>query len=435
MKQQEEMQNIKEIIQKEIQSIENLEERSVFKELMEHVFLSLYETNQKMYENLEQRIEKELDYDKSRYAVKVGIMEKKFFDVSHHLFFPILESDTEPIIYQMKEIFQTVSEHRAFVLMKVLLCCDFLEQQKLLKMQPEFDAILETEEPKKEWKIKVKLKENREYVQKIAQLYALFLRNGIEWRTVNAPYLYKMADIVITELPEGLNGTEKIKQVVILFEEYAKVIQKDVIPVWNIQKLKLDSIGFPMPCKDTLNYEHLVSLHKYGTQHAYLAEDDKHIKSVHQDDEKLRIVCQISETKKWEIYQIRSSQKQKIDYETFPVMTNQRKDSFAEKCLQKWKQHIKTKTELAHFIKGFELEDYVCYEDCQILDCFEHQKETYEVNFFIEDEIRQKAAQKKLVLYFRHGEKQTWLQRDILSFLVSEVQRIYPEYDCGGILV
>ena len=56
------------------------------------------------------------------------------------------------------------------------------------------------------------------------------------------------------------------------------------------------------------------------------------------------------------------------------------------------------------------------------------------MNAFITDEIRNREAQEKLILFFRPGQKETWLQRDILSFLVSEVQRIYPEYDCGGVL-
>lgn len=69
---------MKEIIQKEIQSISSLEERVIFKNLMEGVFLSLYDTNREMYEGLERRIKEELDYDKNRYYVKTGIVEREF---------------------------------------------------------------------------------------------------------------------------------------------------------------------------------------------------------------------------------------------------------------------------------------------------------------------------------------------------------------------
>lgn len=57
------------------------------------------------------------------------------------------------------------------------------------------------------------------------------------------------------------------------------------------------------------------------------------------------------------------------------------------------------------------------------------------MNPFIEDEVRMPSAQMKLVLYFRKGKKEPWLQRDVLSFLTSEVQRLYPEYECGGVLL
>ena len=40
---------IKEMIRNEIQSIDSLKERIAFKELMEGVFLTLYEANERMY--------------------------------------------------------------------------------------------------------------------------------------------------------------------------------------------------------------------------------------------------------------------------------------------------------------------------------------------------------------------------------------------------
>lgn len=210
---------MKEIIQKEIQSISSLEERVIFKNLMEGVFLSLYDTNREMYEGLERRIKEELDYDKNRYYVKTGIVEREFFDASHHLLSPMDESDLAEKLYDMKEILRAVEEEGAFRLMKVMLRCDFLEQQKLLALQPVFEGVIETEEPEKEWKVEIRLRENREYLKKIEYLYLLFTRNGIPWQTANAPYLYKMADMIVTGLPEGITGKEKIRRVTIQFGE------------------------------------------------------------------------------------------------------------------------------------------------------------------------------------------------------------------------
>jgi len=428
------IETMKEMIQKEIQSIASLEERVAFKELMEGVFLSLYETNLKMYEELERRVKEDLDYDKNRYYIKTGIIEKEFFDASHHLLFPMERSDLDGAPYDMKEIARAVEGEGAFPLMKVMLRCDFLELRRLLEAQPVFEGVIETQEPAGEWKVEVCLRKNREYLEKVANLYLLFARNGIPWQTVNAPYLYKMADVIVTKLPEAVTGREKIKQVTIQFGEYSKIIQKDMVPVWNVQRLELESVGFPTPCGDHRNFEHNISLRQHGMNHAYLVEDDRNIQNISQNGEKLRIVCGTGEARKWGVYQIRSSKELRIDRYTFPVMENGRKESFAEKYQRKWNQQIRTRTELTHFIMGFGLEDYVSYQRCQVEDQFPGRRETYSMNFFAQDEIRDKAAQKKLVLYFRPGQREDWLQRDILSFLVSEVQRIYPEYDCGGIL-
>lgn len=433
--QEKSMETMKEMIRKEIQSIAGLEERVAFKELMEGVFLSLYETNRKMYEELEQRVKDDLDYDKNRYHIKTGMIEREFFDASHHLLFPMEERDLDGNLYDMKEILRAVTEEGAFPLMKVMLRCDYLELQRLLEAQPVFEGVIETQEPAQEWKVEVHLRENREYLKKIGYLYLLFTRNGIPWQTVNAPYLYKMADVIVTGLPEGITGEEKIKQVMIQFGEYSRMIQKDVIPVWNVRRLELESIGFPTPCEDHRNYEHRISLRRHGVDHAYLVEDDRNIQTTSQGAGILRIVCEAGEAKKWGIYQIRSSNEQRIDRYTFPIMENGRKEGFTEKYQRKWNQQIRTRTELTRFINGFGLEDYVSYQHCQIEDRFPGRRETYSMNFFVQDEIRDKAAQKKLVLYFRPGQKEEWLQRDVLSFLVSEVQRIYPEYDCGGILL
>ena len=67
---------MKKMIQREIQSISSLEERVVFKDLMEGVFLSLYEANESMYRQLEGRIMDELAYDINRYLIRTGIVER-----------------------------------------------------------------------------------------------------------------------------------------------------------------------------------------------------------------------------------------------------------------------------------------------------------------------------------------------------------------------
>ena len=57
------------------------------------------------------------------------------------------------------------------------------------------------------------------------------------------------------------------------------------------------------------------------------------------------------------------------------------------------------------------------------------------MNDFILDEIREDEYEKRLVLLFRKKSALTFLLRDIMSFLVSEVQLMYGEYRCEGRLL
>lgn len=426
---------MKEMIQREIQNIRKLEERVAFRELMEGVFLPLYETNQRMYEDLEDRIQEELSCDVNRCLIRTGLVEKGYVDVSHHLMTPMLSEDLEERSCSIKELKEALVEKGGFPLMTVLLQCDYLDIQELWSKDPEFQGTLKTEQPDRTWKIRVRLRRNTRYLDEVAKLYKLFLKNGIPWQTVNAPYLYKMADVMLTGLEEGLTGQEKIQKIEIQFGTWSSVIRYDPVPVWNVRRLSLNCIGFPAPCEDHRNYEHVISVQEYGVQNAYLAEDDSELVSVVQRGAKIHIVSSAKEAKKWKVHMIQNGTDSRIDRYTWPVMENRRAESFSERYQRKWGQNIRTKAELARFIGGFHMDPYVKYQDCEVLDQFPERPQTYSMNPFVEDEIRDTGAQKKLLLYFEPGAQEAWLQRDIASFLVSEVQRLYPEYECGGKLL
>ncbi len=426
---------MKEMIQREIQNIRKLEERVAFRELMEGVFLPLYETNQKMYEDLEDRIQKELSCDVNRCLIRTGLVEKGYVDVSHHLMTPMLSEDLEERSCSIKELKEALVEKGGFPLMTVLLQCDYLDIQELWSKDPEFQGTLKTEQPDRTWKIRVRLRRNTRYLDEVAKLYKLFLKNGIPWQTVNAPYLYKMADVMLTGLEEGLTGQEKIQKIEIQFGTWSSVVRYDPVPVWHVRRLSLNSIGFPAPCEDHRNYEHVISIQEYGVQNAYLAEDDSELVSVVQRGAKIHIVSSAKEAKKWKVHMIQIGTDSRIDRYAWPVMENRRAESFSERYQRKWGQNIRTKAELARFIGGFHMDPYVKYQDCEVLDQFPERSQTYSMNPFVEDEIRDTGTQKKLLLYFEPGAQDAWLQRDIASFLVSEVQRLYPEYECGGKLL
>jgi len=425
---------MKQMIRNEIQSIGNMGERVVFKELMEEIFLSLYETNEQMYQELEQRVMEELSFDMNRYLIKTGLIEKQYMDCTHHLMFPIDEMDLTDPTYKLSDIVGGIRENGNYTLMKIMIQMDYMQLQELWEQNHQFQGILELKNKGKQ-EFTIELRPNIKYLSVISHLYQLFNRNGIPWQTVNIPYLYKMVDVIITELPEGVKGDETILRFQIDFGKYSPYVHYDLVPVWNIEKIKLSTIGFPVPCEDHKSFEHIVSIGNHGEEHAYLIDEDTTIKNIFQRGNKLFVTSQTDEAKKWNIYMIRNAMEKKIDHYTYPIMQNLRTENFSEKFQRKWNQEIKTKTELKRFINGFELEDYLVFRDCIVKKYFDGEPETYCMNSFIEDEIRNTQNAMKLILYFIPGSHEPWLIRDIASFIVSEVQRIYPEYECGGKLL
>ncbi len=426
------LEEMKSMIRDEIQSINNLEERIVFKSLMEGVFLELYETNVKMYRMLEERVMNDLAYDINRYLIRTGLIERTYLDRSHHLMSPICEEDLETASYKISDVRKKLKDEGKFCLATVFLECDALKVEEILKNQEDYTGILRAG---KEYPVNIRLERSERYGKEIEHLYHLFMKNGIPWKTVNAPYLFKMADIYITSLTDEARDVEPVTNFGADFGKYNRFVHYGMIPIWNVRHLKLESVGFPIACSDHENFEHVISIRYYGTEHAYLVEDKAGIRSVRQSGDKLLVTGQVENAKKWDIYMIRSGGDHKIDRYTYPLMENLRKDGFAERFQRKLGQAVKTKGELERFIRGFDLEDFIEYQDCALKENGLELLETYSMNFFIEDEIRDREGKKQLILYFKPKGKETWLLRDLASFIASEVQEFFPEYECGGKLV
>lgn len=428
------MTDMEEMIKQEIRRIDGLQERVIFKDIIERLFLSLYETNRAMYRELESRIMDDLAFDLNRYRITMGIVEKEYLDPSHHLLTPISEKDMAEPEYEISEMMRQLAEEGRSLVRTCFMEYDYMGIQKLLAKE-RIGGKIYTDQG--EYPAEFTVSQNREYLTEISHLYEVFVSNGIPWQTVNAPYLYKFIDVYLLKMPEGITAAEKILKIEPDLEEFAKWAHDDLIPIWNIRRLKMDSVGFPVPCEDHKSYEHTISIREYGNEHIYLIDDTAHIYSVRQRENRLLIMGEEAEARKWQVYMIRNGENRRFDRFTYPLMTNQRREEFLERFGRRQERRVRTGSELARLIQGYGLEDYVAYEGYEIKDCTEAEgaAETYSMNSFILDEIREDEYKKRLVLRFRKKSTLDFLLRDIVSFLVSEVQLMYGEYMCEGRLV
>lgn len=423
---------MEEMIKKEISQIGGLQERVVFKDMIEQIFLSLYETNREMYQELESRIMDNLAFDINRYRICTGIMEREYVDRSHHLLFPMREEDLTEKRWEVRELIRELEEKGRCPVKTYFMECDYLHIRRLLEKE-KIGGSLRTQQG--EYPVVFTVEANEEYLQEIRHLYEVFVSNGIPWQTVNAPYLYKYINLYLTQLPEEITAADGMVQIQPDMEEFTQWAHDNYVPIWNIRRLQMDSVGFPVPCEDHRGFEHTISLREYGNEHVYLIDDREHIYSVRQRENRLLVMGKESEARKWQVYTIRCGENRRFDRFTYPLMTNQRRDEFIERFRRQQGMRVRTNAELARFIKGFGLEEYVEYEGFELRERGEQIPETYSMNYFIEDEIREKEYKRCLVLKFRGKGKQSFLLRDIMSFLVSEVQLLYGEYQCEGVLI
>lgn len=428
------MSDMEEMIKKEISLIGGLQERVVFKDIVEQVFLSLYETNQEMYRELESRIMDDLAFDINRFRICTGIVEREYLDQSHHLLSPMREEDVKEKIYEMDQIWKQLKEEGACLVKTYFVEYDYIGIGKLLEKKT-IGGMVRTKAGA--YPAEFTLKKNENYLWEISHLYEVFISNGVPWQTVNAPYLYKFVDVFLTALPEEVTERDSIVEIAPDLEEFGQWAHENYLPVWNIKKLRMDSVGFPVPCEDHRSYEHTISIKEYGSEHVYLIDDRANIHSIRQKENRLIVMGEESEARKWQVYMVRCGQNRKFDRFTYPLMMNLRKDEFLERFGRQQGMRVRTNAELSRFIRGFGLEEYVEYAGYEIQDRERGTEaaQTYSMNPFLLDEIREREYKKRLILKFRGRGGQIFLLRDIMSFLVSEVQLLYGEYMCEGQLI
>ena len=428
------MADMEEMIKEEISRISGLQERVVFKDIIENLFLSLYETNQEMYRKLESRIMDDLAFDLNRYQITVGIVERAYLDPSHHLLSPIREEDMSVPAYDVLEVRRRIDEEGQSLAGTYFMEYDYLEIQKFLE-KGKIGGRIYTDAG--DYPAEFRVEKSEAYLREISRLYEVFVSNGVPWQTVNAPYLYKFVNVYLEKLPEEITPAQKILKVEPDLEEFAQRAYDHYIPIWNIRKLTMDSVGFPVPCEDHKSYEHTISIREYGNEHVYLIDDTTHIYSVRQKENRLIVMGEEAEARKWQVYMIRTGANRRFDRYTYPLMTNHRKDEFLERFGRRQGRRVRTEGELSRFIGSYGMEAYVVYEGFEILDRDNsgEASESYTMNGFILDEIRDRDYEKRLVLLFRKKSALSFLLRDIMSFLVSEVQLMYGEYRCEGQLL
>lgn len=302
----------------------------------------------------------------------------------------------------------------------------------MLDHKREFHGTMETTNGR--YAITIRLDQSKVYIEEIEKLYKVFQMNGLPWKTINHPYAYKFFDVTLMRGPE-LKDDEEIVKCVFDLEEFEQDKQFDKIPLWNIERLAMKTVGFPTPALDKVNYEHILSIRKTGTEHGYLvaASEEDQVRYIKRSNDELTIIAQKEQSGVWELIKI--SQPMKIDKspEEYEVVSNRRINNFVTKYAQKHTPTIRSRGEISRMINSFEAAKDIELDEVTLLDAQEECNEvSYPMNPFISDSIRVEQDKKIMLLHFKAMTEKQFYCNDTLSFLVSEVQMHFPEYKCRG---
>jgi len=422
-------------IYEKLDHIKDLDERVLLKKIMNSVFQSLEQYSEDTFNKLEERVFNELEYAKEKYDIYSIIIKRNKIDPTDDFLYPILNEDMEEKTYDATEILRSLEEKKHKDMFKIFLKCDYLIFKEFINSHTKIKGIIKTN--KKDHEAYFKVVKNKEYTNKVSRLYKSFINSNIAWTTINNPYIHKIADVVLVGCQDKIEADENIVKIEVDFGEYSKYVEYDMIPLWNIKELNLKCNGFPMPCIDKVNYEHDVSIIKEGQTNGYLVDSENtDIDYVTFKKESLIISAAVKDTIFWRLLSIISYDKRKIQKYEYEFMTNKVNVNFANKLAFEKPHTIKTKTELARTINSFKASEYLRFNDVKLQEADDKKfNQTYDINDFITDEIREANVKTALILDFEPIDKNNYLNKDILSFLVSEVQLLYPEYKCEGRLL
>lgn len=422
---------MKDIIMDRLNRMEDLEQRKILKNIIAGAFTNLIDYQENMYKNIEARVFNEIEDIGKMYDVYVTICHKNKVDPVDEFLYPIFKEDIEDKKYDIKQILQKLKNGEKVRLFTVFMNCNYIKIKQIINNEKSYAGEIITD--KGIYKIEVKLEQNKRYMDEIERLYDIFQKNSVAWKTINNPYANKFFDVTLVSC-DGITDEEEIKEISMNLEEYEKYKMIDIIPLWNIERVNLKSSGFPVPAIDKVNFEHVLSLKKIGTCNGYLVDVEDSVRYIKRTENELTIVSSREKAGAWSVFKIIQPKLEQMAKYEYKLVSNSRIDGFINKFSQKQASIIRTRGEINRIVNSFETSKEFELVNIEI----EAEKElgiTYDMNYFIEDDIRVGNEKKIMRLQFKTHIYDNPIVYDLMSFLVSEIQMYFPEYKCEGELI
>ena len=422
--------DIEKYIRQRIPELDNLENRELFKVIVGNSTLELYNHIKEEYAALEQRV-----FDETPRAARLPdlitcVIPAEKYDVTDENLFPIFPEDLKKVEVDAQEMIYNLQKNKEVFLYTCMIQADFLELKKLLQSSRSFKGVIENEYG--ETPAEFIVKPNERYIKKIEELYHIAKLNYMPWRSQNTAYLFKLFDVYVVKI-EDWDQQLEVKKVTIEFDEFSEKILYEPLPLWNIRPVMIKANAYPQPAVDRKYFEHYLYAKQFDEAHEYLLRrTDFIIRNIRRQAGDWYIICDSDAPGDWEFYEFAPAPNAK-NYEN-PLLSNEQNQSFSRDMIEYFGQRIKTRTELNRFLNSFKCSEYLTFVEANVTSK-PRLIETYSTEKFIDYEYRMGDRAQFLELAFRPKDEDFYLNRDLMSFLVTAVQHFFPEYQCVGKLV
>lgn len=418
------MERLKKIIENELKRLD-INERDLLRKTALSTIENLINIVEKRMNNFEKTI---LDTAIQKYEdISVGSLmvpksELYLYEVDYT---PILKSDLEEI-----DLKKLLSEDRKEKIFKRVFIKLDLEELKKLEGKIVTGKVYCNG---KEYSLKFKLQLATEYLERMKLLYDIFCLNGIKWRTYNIPYIRKMFKLILieydVELESELKGDE---EVIIDKGELKPYWVEEHIIIWNIKEEITSSDGVIKPTVNRVHYEHTVMFE--NVKRVYLSpQAEGEIYTVEKkSDNSIKIVTDESRPVKWHFWNILALENKDYSRLEFAFFDNRVDNNFLNQIKLENDIRLRNKGEIYRVINSYrDVRRYLKLENIIVTSEKKETLNLYEINDFIVDEFKLKG--KKTYIYFEFTPLiQDEFTKDILSFIISELQLYFPEYECKG---
>ena len=301
------------------------------------------------------------------------------------------------------------------------------------------------------YEIKVRLVKDERYFDEIKKLHNSFELNGKKWKTINIAHFIRCYRVKLAEYGFDISQDilEKIQngeyEITYDFEEIQEKILRGRELLWNIEKKKIISTIFVRPTKIDLSFEYTINF-----------ENDEHILVSNNENEdilccyysgknKLNIVSKKNTGDIWDVFSVKPIEKcrkmlelygkSSENQEDYFHFTNFRNKSFIDK-IQTKNKNTRSRAFLEKYFLEYEfIKDKILLKDINFKENIEKNLDTYDCNESLKNDFQKGYSDKKpkMNLFMEIKDFDDYSE-DKVSFLISEIQNDYNEFECRGYL-